>query len=97
MRFAGRQDTVWGAQVDQIEVHTSYVGTVHNSLTFPRCSRTPNCRAEFLALILVSLMVLHKAEGVEMENTMKEVAKRTQATGDDQLSAQVCDSPRGQS
>lgn len=47
-------------------------------------------RAEFLALVLVSLMVLHKAEGAEMENTIKEVAKRTQATGDDQLSAQVC-------
>lgn len=40
--------------------------------------------------MLVSLMVLHKAEGVDMENAMKEVAKRTQATGDDQLSAQVC-------
>eukprot|EP00903_Cladosiphon_okamuranus_P013917 g12945.t1 len=45
-------------------------------------------KAEFLALVLVSLMVLHKAEGAEMENAMKEVAKRTQATGDDQLSAQ---------
>lgn len=47
-------------------------------------------RAEFLALVLVSLMVLHKAEGVEMEDAMKEVAKRAQATGDDQLAAQVC-------
>lgn len=35
-------------------------------------------------------MVLHKAEGVEMENAMKVVAKRTQATVHDQLSAQVC-------
>lgn len=47
-------------------------------------------RAEFLAMVLVSLMVLHKAEGDEMEDAMKEVAKRAQATGDDRLSAQVC-------
>lgn len=47
-------------------------------------------RAEFLALVLVSLMILHKAEGAEMEDAMKEVAKRAQTTGDDQLSAQVC-------
>eukprot|EP00752_Nemacystus_decipiens_P009894 g8827.t1 len=50
-------------------------------------SRWPQ-KAEFLALVLVSLMVLHKAEGLEMENSMKEVAKRTQATSDDKLSAQ---------
>ncbi|CAM9435604.1 unnamed protein product [Scytosiphon promiscuus] len=45
-------------------------------------------KAEFLALLLVSLMVLHKAEGTEMEDSMKEVCRRTHATGDDQLSAQ---------
>lgn len=55
-----------------------------------RRSCDPMGRAEFLALVLVSLMVLHKAEGVEMEDAMKEVAKRAHATGDDQLSAQVC-------
>lgn len=47
-------------------------------------------RAVFLALVLVSLMVLHTAEGDEMKNAMAEVAKRAQATGEDQLSAQVC-------
>lgn len=48
-------------------------------------------RAEFLALVLVSLMVLHTAEGDEMKDAMGEVAKRAQATGDDQLPAQVGD------
>ncbi len=47
-------------------------------------------RAEFLALVLVSLMVLHKADGVDMEDAMKEVANRAQVAGDEQLSAQVC-------
>lgn len=45
-------------------------------------------RAEFLALILMSLMVLHHPEGQEMEDAMAEVAVRAQAEGD--LSAQVC-------
>ncbi|CAM9687415.1 unnamed protein product [Pylaiella littoralis] len=45
-------------------------------------------KAEFLALVLVSLMVLHTAEGDGMKDAMVEVAKRAQATGDDQLSAQ---------
>ncbi|CAM9832790.1 unnamed protein product, partial [Hapterophycus canaliculatus] len=45
-------------------------------------------KAEFLALLLVSLMVLHKAEGTEMEEAMAEVCRRTQAVGEDQLSAQ---------
>ena len=35
-------------------------------------------------------MVLHKAEGIDMEDAMREVANRAQAAGDDQLSAQVC-------
>lgn len=48
------------------------------------------CRAEFLALVLVSLMVLHKADGVDMEDAMREVANRAQMAGDEQLSAQVC-------
>lgn len=40
--------------------------------------------------MLVSLMVLHQAEGTEMEEAMKQVAKRAQTEGDgDQLSAQV--------
>lgn len=45
-------------------------------------------RAEFLALILMSLMVLHNPEGQEMEDAMAEVATRAQAEGD--LSPQVC-------
>lgn len=45
------------------------------------------CRAEFLALILMSLMVLHNAEGQEMEDAMAAVAARAQAEGD--LSSQV--------
>lgn len=44
-------------------------------------------RAEFLALILMSLMVLHNPEGQEMEDAMAEVATRAQAEGD--LSPQV--------
>lgn len=71
-----------------------------HSALFYSCARgarqtTPtnnnHLRAGFLALVLVSLMVLHQAEGTEMEEAMMQVAKRVQTAGDgqEQLSAQV--------
>lgn len=50
-------------------------------------------KAEFLALILMSLMVLHNPEGQEMEDAMAEVATRAQAEGDlspQSLSIAIC-------
>eukprot|EP00904_Undaria_pinnatifida_P002594 jgi/Undpi1/12335/HiC_scaffold_5.g02011.m1 len=50
-------------------------------------------KAEFLALILMSLMVLHNAEGQEMEDAMAAVAARAQAEGDlssQSLSIAIC-------
>lgn len=44
-------------------------------------------RAEFLALVLLSLMVLHNPAGTGMEAAMAEVA--TRATAEEELSAQV--------
>ncbi|CAM9558960.1 unnamed protein product, partial [Ectocarpus sp. 4 AP-2014] len=48
-------------------------------------------KAGFLALVLVSLMVLHQAEGTEMEEALMQVAKRVQTAGNgqEQLSAQA--------
>ncbi|CAN0546639.1 unnamed protein product, partial [Ectocarpus sp. 12 AP-2014] len=48
-------------------------------------------KAGFLALVLVSLMVLHQADGTEMEEAMMQVAKRVQTAGNgqEQLSAQA--------
>ncbi|CAB1119021.1 unnamed protein product [Ectocarpus sp. CCAP 1310/34] len=48
-------------------------------------------KATFLALVLMSLMVLHQAEGTEMEEAMMQVAKRVQTAGNvqEQLSAQA--------
>ena len=45
-------------------------------------------RSEFYALMLMTLMVLHNAEGHEMEDAMAEVANCAQA--DAYLSPQVC-------
>lgn len=55
-----------------------------NAICFPLAKR----RAEFLALVLLSLMVLHKPEGPGMEDAMAEVA--TRASAEDGLSVQVC-------
>ena len=49
-------------------------------------------RAAFLALVLMSLMVLHHAEGTDMEEAMAEVAARSQ--GDEDLPSQV-ETPSG--
>ncbi|CAM9522470.1 unnamed protein product [Ectocarpus sp. 13 AM-2016] len=48
-------------------------------------------KAGFLALVLVSLMVLHQADGTEMEEALTQVAKRVQTAGNgqEQLSAQA--------
>ena len=45
-------------------------------------------RSEFYALMLMALMVLHNAEGQEIEDAMAEVANRAQA--DAYLSPQMC-------
>lgn len=44
-------------------------------------------RAEFLTLVLLSLMVLHQYEGTDLENAMAEVFSRVEGSGD--LSPQV--------
>lgn len=51
------------------------------------CFFMSHLRAQFLALVLMSLMVLHNTEGLGMEDAMAAVAKRAQVDGD--LSAQV--------